>query len=108
MEQSAVYDAIAQLASNHNGVDVCREYDGTVQNPWSVKIATLVCPSDPVGNTNNSLIGSSNYYANRVTCMFNSIFHQTQRKEYSRHADLLQDKVLLFLLIQTEPVILYC
>ncbi|MDR0335874.1 MAG: DUF1559 domain-containing protein [Planctomycetaceae bacterium] len=65
MEQSTVYDAIAQLASIHNAIDVCREYDGTVQNPWCVKIPSLVCPSDPIGNANNSLIGSSNYYANR-------------------------------------------
>jgi prepilin-type processing-associated H-X9-DG protein len=65
MEQSAAYDAIAQLASNHVGVDVCREYNGTVLNPWCIKIPNLICPSDPVGNTNNSLIGSSNYFANR-------------------------------------------
>ncbi|MDR2440485.1 MAG: DUF1559 domain-containing protein [Planctomycetaceae bacterium] len=65
MEQAAVFDAISQLASVHTSIDVYREYNGTVLNPWCVKIATLICPSDSVGNANNSLIGSSNYYANR-------------------------------------------
>jgi prepilin-type processing-associated H-X9-DG protein len=67
MEQTAVFDAIRNQGSQSGDQDDPSTETNADGSPaaWSVKIASMICPSDPVAKGTGTFRGASNYFANR-------------------------------------------